>query len=231
MEKKMSEGRINVIQIEGKQLGYILPSPRLMSNISVEESLRNRRSRRSFREEAITANDLSQILWAAYGVTLSLPAWYQARGGYKTAPSAGATYPLEVYALVGNVKDIEKGVYKYVPDGHKLIRVIDRDIKADLSAAALDQDMIRIAPVCLFFSAVYNRTTRRYGRRGYERYVCMDLGHSAQNVYLQTEALHLGTCAIGAFNDEKVRKVMQLSGEEEPLYIMPVGKYLDKPEY
>ena len=94
-----------------------------------------------------------------------------------------------------------------------------------MASAALDQDMIEAAPACLFYSAVYSRSTNAYGRRGSERYVCMDLGHSAQNVYLQAEALHLGTCAIGAFNDLAVKRLMQLPDHETPLYIMPVGRY------
>ena len=94
-----------------------------------------------------------------------------------------------------------------------------------LAEAALNQEMIADAPVSLFYSAVYARTMQRYGARGREHYVPMDLGHSAQNVYLQAEALGLGTCAIGAFNDEQVAKVMNLPDEEEPLYIMPIGRY------
>ncbi len=227
MERKTTKDRTQLARIEGKMPGYILPAPMFKSSITVEEALLKRRSHRSFLKDALSADDLSRILWAAYGITRPLPAYYQTRGGYKTAPSAGGTYPLEVYALVGNVNDIDKGVYKYVPDGHKILMIIDSDMKADLCKAALNQDMISTAPLCLFFSAVYRRTTNRYGQRGYERYVCMDLGHAAQNVYLQAESLHLGTCAIGAFNDLKVREVMQLPEEEEPLYIMPVGKYAD----
>ena len=227
MERKSPKNRIHLTKIEGETPGYILPAPLSESNVTVEEALRNRRSHRSFLKDAIPADALSCILWAAYGVTLSLPEYYQSRGGYKTAPSAGGTYPLEVYALAGNVKDIEQAVYKYIPEGHKLVRKINRDVRDDLCHAALNQDMIRIAPACLLFSAVFERTTRRYGRRGYERYVCADLGHAAQNVYLQAEALHLGTCAIGAFDDLQVREVIKLPKEEEPLYIMPVGKYSD----
>jgi SagB-type dehydrogenase family enzyme len=153
------------------------------------------------------------------------------KGGLRTAPSAGATYPLQLYVLIGKVTGIEPGVYKYVPQGHRIIRVIDRDVKASLASAALGQEMIKIAPACLFYSADFSLTTGRYGERGRERYVCMDLGHSAENVYLQAEALHLGTCAVGAFNDAEVRAVMQLPANEEPLYIMPIGRYYQKSEF
>jgi len=171
------------------------------------------------------------MLWAAYGITRPLSGYPQTRGGLRTAPSAGARYPLEVYVLIGNVKDIEAGVYKYNQREHKIIRTIEIDVRKDLAAAALDQEMIYEAPACLFWSAVFSRNTSKYGERGRERYVCMDLGHSAQNVYLQAEALHLGTCAIGAFQDEEVSEVMQLPEDEEPLYIMPFGKYYNVSEF
>jgi SagB-type dehydrogenase family enzyme len=232
MEKvKTSENKVVLTRTDSAQLTYILPSPRIEGIISVEEALSNRRSHRSYLKDAIFAEDISQILWAAYGITMPLTGYPQTRGGLRTAPSAGALYPLELYVLIGNVKDIEPGVYKYIPLSHKIIRVIDKDVKKELSTAALNQEMISIAPACLFYSAVFIRSTEKYGDRGRERYVCMDLGHSAQNVYLQAEALHLGTCAIGAFIDDEVRKVMQLPAEEEPLYIMPIGKYYNKPEF
>lgn len=219
------------LKIVSKQsLVYQLPEPRTESDFSVEKAFANRRSHRHYVDKAIDASDVSQMLWAAYGVTH--PAnLSQLRGGLRTAPSAGALYPLEIYLLVGKVKDIEPGVYRYVADSHQIAQTIDHDVKAELMAAALNQEMIRDAPACLFYSAIYERTTEKYGHRGKERYVCMDLGHSAQNVYLQAEALHMGTCAIGAFNDEKVREVMQLPEREIPLYIMPFGYYYNKPEF
>ena len=189
-----------------------------------EEVLSKRRSRRSFLGEALSAAEISQILWAANGVS-EIPGSLRGGREFRTAPSAGATYPLEVYLLSGNIKGIDTGVYRHRPSGHRLVRIIERDVKTELAAAALDQDMIETAPACLFYSAVYSRSTVAYGKRGAERYVCMDLGHSAQNVYLQAEALHLGTCAIGAFNDLAVRNIMQLPEHETPLYIMPIGRY------
>lgn len=228
---KIQEDKTDLIMIENTALTYVLPSPRAKGDISVEEAIQHRRSHRSYLQDAISAEDLSQILWAAYGITQPLQGYPQTRGGLRAAPSAGARYPLEIYALVGNVRGIEPGVYRYDSQEHKITRVIDKDIKKDLSVAALNQEMISDAPACLFYSAVYSRTTERYGDRGRDRYVCMDLGHSAENVYLQAEALHLGTCAIGAFDDAAVRAVMQLPEEEEPLYIMPVGKYFDVSEF
>ena len=228
---KTPEEKTDLVKMENSQLTYVLPSPRFEGEISVEEAIYQRRSHRSYLKEAISAEDLSQILWAAYGITHPLTGYPQTRGGLRSAPSAGAKYPLEIYALVGNVRGIEPGVYRYDSREHKITRVIDKDIKKELSIAALNQEMISVAPACLFYSAVYSRTTDKYGDRGRERYVCMDLGHSAENVYLQAEALHLGTCAIGAFDDAEVRKVMQLPEEEEPLYIMPIGRYYDVSEF
>ncbi len=202
-----------------------LPEPRLTSDISVEEALLIRRSVREFKNEAITIQDVSQILWAAYGITEERSSPSFLRGGLRTAPSAGALYPLEIYLVAGKVTGLKAGIYKYFSQDHSLELVSEGDVRKDLAAAALDQEFLETAPASLMYSAVYSRTTQKYGNRGRERYVCMDLGHSAQNVYLQACALGLGTCAVGAFTDDMVSIVMQLPEDEEPLYIMPIGKY------
>ncbi|MDR0437785.1 MAG: SagB/ThcOx family dehydrogenase [Bacteroidales bacterium] len=217
-------------KIEEAPLTYILPSPKTDGKMSVEKALAQRRSHRAYQDKALSAEQLSQILWSAYGITKpvednpdrpsSRPSF---RGGFRTAPSAGATFPFEIYAIVGNVSGIEPGVYKYISENHKLVRVIDQDVRVELRKAALDQMMVEQAPATVFWSAIFERATVRYGDRGRERYVCMDLGHSGQNVYLQAEAMGLGTCAIGAFTDADVSRVLQLPAEEEPLYMMPVG--------
>jgi SagB-type dehydrogenase family enzyme len=203
-----------LIRTENSQVTYTLPAPDNDGDVSVESALANRRSHRSYQDKSISAEQLSQILWAAYGVT--------SPRGLRTAPSAGALYPLEVYAVIGNAAGIEPGVYRYIADGHKIERVIDGDVRNELSEAALGQRSVAQAPVTLFFSAVFERTTGRYGERGVN-FVYIEVGHSAQNVYLQAEALGLGTCAVGAFTDSSVRKVLNLPADEEPLYLMPVG--------
>lgn len=202
-----------------------LPEPRLTSDISVEEALLIRRSIREFKNEAITIQDVSQILWAAYGITEERSSPSFLKGGLRTAPSAGALYPLEIYLVAGKVTGLKAGIYKYISQDHSLELVSEGDVRKDLAAAALDQEFLETAPASLMYSAVYSRMTQKYGNRGRERYVCMDLGHSAQNVYLQACALGLGTCAVGAFTDDMVSIVMQLPEDEEPLYIMPIGKY------
>jgi SagB-type dehydrogenase family enzyme len=204
--------------MENSEVTYILPTPKTDGDISTEAALSNRRSRRDFQDKSLTAEQLSQILWAAYGVT--------SPNGLRTSPSAGATYPLEIYAVIGNVEGIESGVYRYIAEENKIAKVVDGDIRNDLSAAALGQSMVAEAPMSVFYSAVFERTTERYGERGI-KYVYIEVGHSAQNVYLQSEALGLGTCAIGAFTDNRVRELLNLAAEEEPLYLMPVGYFYD----
>ncbi|MCL2560721.1 MAG: SagB/ThcOx family dehydrogenase [Rikenellaceae bacterium] len=200
-----------------------LPQPRTDGAVSVEKALNNRRSHRHFQDRELSQDKLSQMLWAAYGITQPTPNRPASRGGLRTAPSAGALYPFELYVAVGKVAGIEPGVYRYIADGHKMVKVIDEDVRAALSAAALGQKMVEDAPASLIYTAIYSRMTERYGERGRERYVYIDLGHSAQNVYLQAEASGLGTCAVGAFTDDAVTEVMRLPQEEAPLYIMPIG--------
>ena len=216
---------IGLMQTDDTPLTYILPAPNTDGTVSVEKALANRRSHRQFTNEALSPAQLSQILWAAYGITESKDSPAFLRGGFRTAPSAGALYPFEIYAVVGNVNEIEPGVYKYISQENKIMKMIDEDMREALCAACWGQKMVQEAPVTIFYSAIYSRTTNKYGERGRERYVCMDLGHSAQNIYLQAETMQLGTCAIGAFVDEEVSKVLQLPAEEEPLYLMPVGHW------
>jgi len=214
-----------LIRVEESEVTYVLPAPQLDGAMSVEAALTSRRSRRNFRDEALSSQQLSQLLWAAYGVTLpdDNP---NLRGGLRTTPSAGATYPLEIYAVVGLVDGIAPGVYRYLPAEHKLVRIVEGDVRAELSVAAVGQRMVREAPVSIFYSAVFERTTSTYGERGI-MYVYMEVGHSAQNVYLQAEAMGLGTCAIGAMIDDDVRELLNLPDDEVPLYLMPVGYFYE----
>ena len=224
-EKGTEMESTTLTRAEADLLTYILPSPQTEGEMSVEQALANRRSQRRFLDEELTTEQLSQILWAAYGVTRPIPEREFMRGGLRTAPSAGALYPFDIYVAVGNVIGIEKGLYKYVSEEHKIVRIMEKDIREELCAASWGQKMLQDAPVSVIYTAIFSRMTGKYGERGRERYVCMDLGHSAQNIYLQAEALNLGTCAVGAFEDEKLIKLLQLPEEEEPLYIMPVGYY------
>jgi SagB-type dehydrogenase family enzyme len=194
-----------------------LPSPDYKSKTSVEEALLKRRSTRDYKDEPLTLMDISQLFWAAQGVTDS-------RWSLRTAPSAGALYPLEIYLVAGKVTGLAKGVYKYKPATHQLIKIKDGDIKKQVASAALGQRCIENGTVVIVLSAVYERTTKKYGDRGI-RYVHMEAGHAAQNIYLQAVSLNLGTVAVGAFKDAEIRKVLSIPESENPLYIMPVGKF------
>ncbi len=206
-----------------------LPTPKYNSNTSVENALYKRRSIRSYKNEPLNIEEISQLLWAAYGITRKIengPAYL--RGGLKTAPSAGALYPLEIYIVAGNVTGLAPGIYKYISQGHKLKIILKGDKRNELCIAGFNQKMIKNAPADIVYSAIYKRTCKKYGKRGRERYVSMDLGHSAENVYLQAFSLNIGTCAIGSFSDIKVKEVLNMTKEEEPLYIMPIGKLKNK---
>jgi len=213
---KPNENETGLTMTENSPISFLLPAPEIKGDMSVEEALESRRSRRNFNDKALSAEQLSQILWAAYGIT-------EPGRGLRTAPSAGAIYPLEVYAVVGNVENIEAGLYKYDPTDHKIILVKSGDIRDELSAAALNQAMIKTAPSTIVYTAVFDRIEERYGERGRERYVFIEIGHSAQNIYLQAEAMGLGTCAIGAFTDDRVKELLDLPTDETPLYFLPVG--------
>ncbi len=200
----------------GKPMDIIkLPEPNYDSKTSVVRALLERRSVRSYKEESLTLVEVSQLLWAAQGITNNK--------GFRTAPSAGALFPLEVYLVAGNMNDLSPGIYKYEPSRHELLKILDGDKRAELCDAALGQGCIKQGGVAIVFSAVYERTTKRYGNRGI-RYVHMEAGHAAQNVYLQAVSLNLGTVVVGAFNDNEVKRIMNMTDEEQPLYIMPVGR-------
>ncbi len=201
-----------------------LPPPVLDGSVSVEKCLAQRRSVRVYADAPLTLADVSQLLWAAYGVTQPVPSVPQLRGGLRTAPSAGALYPLELSVVAGNVTGLAPGVYRYRSETHDLVLVAAGDKRPALFRAAASQTCVRDAPASIVYSAVFSRNTGKYGDRGRQRYVCMDLGHSAENVYLQCGSLGLGTCAIGAFYDDAVRLVARMTKEEEPLYIMSVGR-------
>ena len=192
-----------------------LPKPETKGEFAVQAALARRRSMRDFASGALTTAELGQLLWAAQGVT--------SPDGKRAAPSAGALYPLEVYAAAGKVDGLEAGVYRYQPESHALQQTGTRDVRQELAAAALHQDWVADAPVVLVLAAVYVRTTGKYGDRGI-RYVHIEIGHAAQNVYLQAEALDLATVMVGAFRDDRVAEVLGLPSDHEPLAILPVGR-------
>lgn len=193
-----------------------LPEPKYDSNTSVEQALLERRSVRAYKKVPLILDEVSQLLWAAQGITDN-------GSKFRTAPSAGALYPLDVYIAIGTVEGVAQGVYKYRPRKHELMKVRNGDVRNELASAALGQSSIRESAIVMVFSAVYERTTQKYGNRGI-KYVHMEAGHAAQNVYLQAVSLDLGMVVVGAFRDEEIRKILNMSDNERPLYIVPVGK-------
>ena len=188
-----------------------LPGPATKGSFALEEAIYQRRSERNFLNKKLTLEQISQILWAAQGITGEI-------NGVKvrTAPSAGALYPMEVYLLT------DDGLYLYQPQDHSLKTLNNKDLRESLAVAAFGQQWVAEAPISLVLSAVHERITRKYGPRG-ERYSLIEAGHIAQNVHLQAVALGLGSVPIGAFSEEKVSDVLGLPENQEPLYLIPVG--------
>ena len=205
-----------------------LPEARLEGSVSVEEALAGRRSIRSYGPEALSLAELSQVLWSAQGVTYPIeqtPDGFQWEwsGGFRTAPSAGALYPLELYIVAGHVDGLEPAVYHYKPVEHGLALTVSGDLRASLSQAAHSQSVIRTPPAVLVIAGVVARTAAKYGERA-EQYVLIEAGAAAQNVFLQCESLGLATVLVGAFVDDEVNEVLQLPGEQEAYVLMPIGR-------
>lgn len=192
-----------------------LPPPKVDSSHALEQALAGRRSVRDFSGAPLTREQLGQLLWSAQGIT--------SPEGFRTTPSAGALYPLELFAVVGAVEDLEPGVYRYHPVGHALEKTADGDRRALLTRAARGQSWVREAALVVVFAAVYERTTHKYGERGI-RYVHMEVGHASQNLFLQAQALRLGSVVVGAFDDGEVAAALELAEGIRPLSLMPVGR-------
>ena len=209
-----------------------LPSPQLKGKVSLEETVLKRRAVRRYRRDPLDLSQLGQILWSAQGITGTRE--------FRAAPSAGATYPLEIFVFVGKQsiiaskvpmqseqtpEELQAGIYHYEVASHSLSLHKPADLRPDLARATLDQEFIIDAPVDIVICALYHRTSYRYGRRG-ERYVHIEVGHVGENIHLQAVALGLATVEVGAFHDEEVRKVLGVEEQMKPLYIMPLGKPL-----
>ena len=191
-----------------------LPEPRLQSDVAVEQALAERRTTRQYSSEPVSLTEAAQLLWSAQGVT--------AFGGGRTAPSAGALYPLVVYLVAGDVTGLQSGIYRYEPKRHQLRLVQPGDHRRQLAKAAYSQRWMADSPAWLIYSAIEKKTTGKYGKRGI-RYIHIEVGHSAQNVFLQAQALGLAAAVVGAFDDSAVQEILDLPAEEQPLYLQPVG--------
>ena len=180
----------------------------------MEEALRARRSVRRYGHAPLTLDEVSQLLWAAQGVT--------SRDGGRTAPSAGARYPLALYLVARDVSGLPAGIYQYRPARHDIVS-LDSRRQRSLADAVPTQRWVAEAPAVLVIAAVYERATARYGERGV-RYVHMEVGHAAQNVYLQAAALGIGTVFVGAFREDAVSAALGLPQTTQPLGLMPLGR-------
>lgn len=176
--------------------------------MSLEETLSQRRSVRAFTDQKLTPEELSQLLWAAQGITNSQ--------AFRTAPSAGALYPLELYVATAD------GFFRYQPDGHGLVPLMAEDMREAVWRVGLEQNALRDAPAVFIVTAVYQRTANKYGERA-ERYVKLEAGHAAQNLLLQSVALGLGGVPIGAFYDDQLQTALSLPEDHAPLYLLAVG--------
>ena len=193
-----------------------LPPPSFQGKMSVEEALKKRRTVRQFSNKELSLAQVSQLLWGTDGTSDSR--------GLRTAPSAGATYPLEFYLVVGErgVTGLAPGLYHYRPDSHTLELTRKGDLRAPVARACLHQNWMAAAPVMVVFAAQYGRCTARYGERGI-RYTHMEVGHTGENLFLQAEALGLACGIVGAFEDRTLKEVLHLPQQHEPLLVMPVG--------
>lgn len=186
-----------------------LPKPNIIGKTSLEEAIFRRRSERTFQDKELPLEYIAQLLWSAQGIT-------DDTYGLRAAPSAGALYPLSFYVLK---KD---GVFRYLPDGNKLLQLSEQDIRPLIARASLGQEYIKDAPIDIVITANFAITQAKYGPRAF-RYVCMEIGHAAENMNLQATALGLGSVPVGAFWDDVVRSTMKLPDNQDPLYIIPIG--------
>lgn len=191
-----------------------LPAPQTGGTSSVEAALSNRRSVREYTDDTLTLAEISQLLWATQGVT---------HGQGRTAPSAGALFPLEIYLVAVRVDGLEPGLYKYRIDDHELLELTRENVHSDLVRAALSQECVRDAAAVVAIGAVVERTATRYGGRA-ERYVDMEVGAAAQNLSLQAAALGLGAVFVGAFDDARVKELLLMGKGEVARALLPVGR-------
>ena len=193
-----------------------LPEPSRTGAVSLEETLARRRSLRAFAPDPISLQDIGQLAWSAQGIT-------DATTGYRTAPSAGGTLPIEVDLLLHGVPGLEDGVYRYHPAEHALRLRLAGDLREAVTASTMDQGFVRDAPVVMLVLGVAARINPRFGALS-DRLIDMEVGHVGQNVSLQAVALGLGTVVVVAFREAELAAALELGEGERPIYLMPVGR-------
>jgi SagB-type dehydrogenase family enzyme len=186
-----------------------LPEPKTKGIVSLEEVINKRRSERSLNGDKLTLEQIGQLLWSCQGIT-------DKTRGFRSAPSAGATYPLEIYLVNSD------GLFYYLPDTHSIKRIKDKDLRRELSQACFGQGFVEDASVDIVICADFKKTTGHYGARG-ENYVYIEVGHASQNLHLEAVSLGLGSVPVGAFSDNEVQKVLDLPKDIIPIYVIPIG--------
>ncbi len=192
-----------------------LPEAKHDSHVSVETAIYKRRSVREYSGEPIGLKEAALLLWAAQGIT--------ALGGYRTTPSAGALYPLEVYLAAGNVDGLPPGFYHYAPTEHRLVELNLADHRAELSTASRDQKWMQKAAAMIILTGFKTRLATAYGQHA-AQFLHMEAGHAAQNVCLEAFALNLGATVVGSFDEKKIKTLLKLNVDETPCCILPVGR-------
>ena len=195
-----------------------LPEPWPRKEMSLDEALRKRTSVRIYSPQPLSLGDLSYLLWACTGIQ-------RVEQGYefRTAPSAGALYPIETYLVVNNVEDLEQGLYHYAIKGHLLEELHLGDLGLETARAALGQKICYDAAAVFIWTAIFYRSKWKYEQRGY-RYIYMDVGHIGENLYLAATSLELGACTVGALFDDELNQLLDVDGEEESaIYMAAVG--------
>ena len=195
---------------------FKLPQFKLKGNISIEEAIDRRRSIRDYLDQPLKIEDVSQLLWAGQGIS-------DPTNKFRTAPSAGALYPIKLYICVGNVSNLPNGLYYYQNSNHSIIMLTNIDIRKNIWEVSLWQNSIIKAPIVIIITAIFDITKRKYGERA-SQYVYIEAGHIAQNILLQAYALGLGGVPIGAFYDDGIKNVLKIPKDETPIYIIPIGK-------
>jgi len=193
-----------------------LNKPNISTKIVLEEILMKRKSIRDFSKKPISIQDLSYLLWASTGIQ-------RKEYGYefRTAPSAGALYPIETYLVINNVENVPQGVYHYLIKEHALEELRLGDFRVNIAKAALDQYMCSTAAVVFIWTAIFNRSKCKYGERAY-RYIYLDAGHIAQNLALASTSLDLGCCPIAALYDDEVNRIISVDGVKESVIYMSI---------
>ena len=201
-----------------------LPSPQLIGNMSVEQAIQNRRSVRKYSTQSLNLTDVSQLLWAGQGIT-------DTQRKLRAAPSAGQVYPLELYVIVGigGVSGLKEGLYHYVPQNNTLEKILEGDLRNNLSQVADGQPWVKQAPMNIVITGNYQKMINKYkDQQLCTRFVDMEAGHVGENIYLQAEARGLSTVSLGSFNENQMIRLLHLTKNETPLYIFPVGHPLSQ---